>query len=116
MRKDRIHTLTMITGVITALVVVCSQLFFFQASNPGKKDIKTEKEQNHPDDEAAYISLPSVSQQSHSTHVEVIQRSACLFEILFEKKKQINESLDVPLSLGKFFHTLFRVIISPNAP
>jgi hypothetical protein len=105
----------MIAGIVTALVIVFSQLFFFQVSNYNKKDVKTEKQQEQQSDES-YISLPSVSQPSSSLLVEGIQKSACLFEIVFEENEEEPEPSDVPLSLSKFFHTLFRVIISPNAP
>ena len=116
MRKNRIRIWTMIMGIITALVIVFSQLFFYQNANYSKKEIKKgeeQKEQNSSDE--TYITPPSVS-QSFSTHVEGDQKSSYLFEILFEEDEVENKPIEIPRSLGKFFHTLFRVIISPNAP
>ncbi len=101
-------------GVLTAMLVVFSQLFFFEAASYAKKEIKTEKQENQPGDELT-ITLPSFSQPS-SVNVELHQKSFCLFEILFEKSNEERNAHPVPLLVGKFFQTLFRVIISPNAP
>ncbi len=106
----------MVMGIITALIVVFSQVFFIPATNYSKKETKTDREQKQKSTDESYVSLPSVSQPSPSIHVEVIQKSCFLFEILFEKGEEAEETVNFPLSLGKFFHTLFRVIISPNAP
>jgi H+/gluconate symporter-like permease len=116
MRNKRLHTLTIIMGVITALVMVCSQLFFFEVVKYAKKDVKTEKHEQQNDDDDSYISLPSFSQPTSSTHVSLNHKPFCLFEILFENGKAEVDTHTVPLSLGKFLQTLFRVIISPNAP
>lgn len=117
MRKERVHTLTIIMGVITAFVMVFSQVFYFQPSSFAKKEIKTEKQEKQQDDKNdSYISLPSFSQPTSSVHVELDQKPLCLFEIFFGKGTEENSEHDIPLSLGKFFQTLFRVIIAPNAP
>lgn len=117
MINKRLHILTIIMGVITAMVMVFSQLFFFQAAKYAKKDVKTEKhEQQNDNDDDGYISLPSFSQPTSSAHVSLNHKPFCLFEILFETSKEENDTHSVPLSLGKFLQTLFRVTISPNAP
>lgn len=117
MRKERIHTLTIIMGVITALAMVFSQLFYFQGAQLAKKEIKTEKQESQQNDnDDSYISLPSFSQPTSSVHVELNQKPVCLFEIFFGKRTEENNEHDVPLSLGKLFQTLFRVTIAPNAP
>jgi hypothetical protein len=109
----------MIMGVITALVVVFSQVFYFQASNYAKKEVKSgqeKKQDKQSETDNHYTSLPSISQPTTATHVEADHESSFLLEILFEDKEEPTDLAAVPLSLGKFFHTLFRVIISPNAP
>ena len=120
-KKNSVRVWTMIMGIITAMLIVCSQLFSLQTDNYSKKQVKAStatakehKQEKSSDDH--YISLPSVSQPSSSIHVEANQKLSCLFEILFEKDEQENHPINVPLSVGKLFHTLFRVIISPNAP
>ena len=109
----------MVAGVITALVIVFSQVFYFQAPAYAKKDVKTgheKKEKQSEKNDKQFISLPSISQPTASTNVEADHESAFLLEILFEDKAEPADHAEVPRSLGKFFHTLFRVIISPNAP
>jgi hypothetical protein len=108
----------MVVGVITALVVVFSQVFYFQPTNYSKKEVKSEhgkKQEKSSENNHSYISLPSIS-QSTSTHVEVDHESSFLLEILFEGKEKETRSAEIPVFFGKFFHTLFRAIISPNAP
>lgn len=107
----------MITGVFTALVIVLSQFFFFQEAGDTKKLVKTEKqEQKSKTEKKACISLPSFS-QSASAHAEVNQKSSLyLFDIFFGDVKKEDRSAEIPVFVGKFFRTLFRVFISPNAP
>jgi hypothetical protein len=50
-------------------------------------------------------------------HVEGAREFLCLFSILFVQDIFIPDyKPDVPLPLTKFFLTLFRTVISPNAP
>src|SRR5687768_9142509 len=111
MKKERLHTITICMGVLTALVVVCSQLFFFQTARYVKKEIKTEKHEKQQDSDDLNVTLPSFSQPS-SAHVEANQESCCLFQILFEKSKGEDHSDQLSFSFSKLFKTLFRVIIA----
>ncbi|MFD1002239.1 hypothetical protein ACFQ21_23140 [Ohtaekwangia kribbensis] len=116
-QKEHIQTTTIITGVLTALIIVVSQLFYFEQAHTCKKEIKTEQQQGDQSqsDDGAYITLPSSTLPS-STHVEFNQEAFCLFEILFEEEKTEEHDFNVSLPLNKFFQTLFGAIISPNAP
>ncbi len=116
-KKAHIQTTTIITGVLTALIIVVSQLFYFEQAHTCKKEIKTEQQQGDQSqsDDGAYITLPSSTLPS-STHVEFNQEAFCLFEILFEEEKAEEHDFNVSLPLSKFFQTLFGAIISPNAP
>ncbi len=117
-KKAHIQTTTIITGVLTALIIVVSQLFYFEQAHTCKKEIKTEQQQQSDQsqsDDGAYITLPSSTLPS-STHVEFNQEAFCLFEILFEEEKTEEHDFNVSLPLSKFFQTLFGAIISPNAP
>src|SRR3954471_12481459 len=120
MRKKALQTITMAAGILTALVVVVSQLFFFQTPQFSKKetskltaDTKADKKENKQTGDEHYITLPSVSQPSPSATVEADQKSCCLLEIVFEERKSETHSINVTRTVGKFFTTLFRVIISP---
>lgn len=116
-KKAHIQTTTIITGVLTALIIVVSQLFYFETAHTCKKEIKTEQQQDDQSQsgDEAYITLPSSTLPS-STHVEFNQEAFCLFEILFEEENTEEHDFNVSLPLSKFFQTLFGAIISPNAP
>lgn len=116
-KKAHIQTTTLVAGVLTALIIVVSQLFYFEQAHTCKKEIKTEQQQGDQSqsDDGTYITLPSSTLPS-STHVEFNQEAFCLFEILFEEEKTEEHDFNVSLPLSKFFQTLFGAIISPNAP
>lgn len=120
MRKNAIQVFTMITGIVTALVIVFSQFFYFQDANSTKKLTAKHATENHEKQDKAqkkaFISLPSFSQQT-STHADVNPKSSMyLFDIGFGESNDQERSPEVPIFVGKFFQTLFRVFISPNAP
>jgi len=98
-----------------ALVMTFAQLFHTQVSAFGKKETKTEQQSDRHGDET-FISLSSFSLPSASVYLQVNLDPYCLFEILFEKEPQQPEASRVPLRPEKLLQTLFRVIISPNAP
>lgn len=120
MRKNIVQLFTMITGVVTALVIVFSQFFYFQDANNSKKLANSHSTEKHEKQDKAqkkaFISLPSFSQQT-STHADVNPKSSMyLFDIVFGESNEQDRAPEVPISVGKFFQTLFRVFISPNAP
>ena len=116
--KREIRTITLVTGLITALAIVVSQFFYFEKPEPSKKEVKTEQQQDQSSDNQSdvYITLPSSTLPSSTTHPEFQQQSFCLFEIIFPEKEVEQHDFSVSIPLGKFFQTLFRTIISPNAP
>lgn len=108
-------------GILTALVIVVSQLFYFekpvQSKDEAKADQQTEQSSDASDTNSeAYITLPSSTLPSSSTHVEFQQQSFCLFEIIYPEKDAEQHDFSVSLPLSKFFQTLFHTLISPNAP
>lgn len=107
---------TLFFGVITATVIVLSQLFWFQASTFNNKKADTEQKQDSNQHEEAYISLPSSSLPSGTASVEQAQQSSFIHELLFEEEKASELSASIPAKVSRLFHTLFRVIIAPNAP
>jgi hypothetical protein len=113
-RKLRIRSLTIAVGIMLAMVMTLTQLFQTQVSGFGKKEAKTEQRDHHGDE--TFISLSSFSLPSASVYLQVNLDPYCLFEILFEKEPQQPEASRVPLHPEKLLQTLFRVIISPNAP
>ncbi len=104
---------TLFFGILTAMVIVLSQLFWFQAATFTKKVAETEQKSDAAKEttQEAQISLPS------SSNTVVVEHDfSFIHEILFEKENSPEVSKSVLLTAGKFFQTLFRAIISPNAP
>ncbi len=106
---------TLFFGIITASVIVLSQLFWFQTTDFVTKKAKTEQTEGANQQEEAHISLPSSSIPS-GTSVEQGQESSFIQELLFEEEKASEVATSLPTAVGKFFQTLFRVLIAPNAP
>jgi hypothetical protein len=105
----------LIFGVITALVVVISQLFWFQGAGFLKGKAATEQTAKAEDQGKAHISLPSTSLPSNHS-VELQQELSFLHEIFAEEETTAEVTTTIYATVGKFFETLFSVIISPNAP
>ncbi|MBL7859149.1 MAG: hypothetical protein JNM57_15760 [Cyclobacteriaceae bacterium] len=115
MTKTKKHNLTIAFGIFTALVVVFSQLFLFESSGFQKKEVKTEKQEEKNGGDVAYISQPSSSLPTSTTVLSTYD-SFCVLEILFESETESDHASNKSLFPEKLFFTLFRFIISPNAP
>lgn len=122
--------LIIILGAITAFVIVFSQVFLYQGASFRKEEVKTEKQDKdntdkqgkqgkqdkQTDPQEAFFSIPSNSVLS-SFHFEFTAKIILLQALFFEAPaSQKNFADEIPISLGKYFHTLFHIIISPNAP
>jgi hypothetical protein len=116
-KKAKIRSGMLAVGLLTALAIVVSQLFYFQAATHAKvkKETKTEQQEQQNGDDT-YVSLPSTSSLPSSPHVELQQETFCLFEIILEDKESATHSADFGTPINQFFQTLFGAIISPNAP
>jgi hypothetical protein len=117
-QKNKIATL--ILGVITALVVVFSQLFCFQdfstatPSDNIEQSANAEKEAgNTAENYITQLSSPSTSSSSI-----VVDQEFSFIQDIAQQVKEVREELVSTLVVrtGKFFQTLFSAIISPNAP
>ena len=109
--------LTLLAGIATAGVIIFSQLFYFQAANYCQEKAETEqhKHDQKKDGAETYISIPS-STISSSSHIEITQDLSFVLEILFERESKEEEVTSISVPVNRFFQTLFRFIISPNAP
>ena len=115
MRKRRLHTLTIIVGTVLALAIVFSQFLAYESIAAAEK-IKIEHTDSKGDTStSSYISLPGFSLPA-PVNVQVNLNPYCLFEIFFEEdidEDHVDEDL---FHTDWIFETMFRVIISPNAP
>lgn len=107
--------LTLLAGIATAALIIFSQLFYFQAANYCQKKAETEQQAQKKGGNESHISIPS-SSISSSSHVEITQDLSFVLEILFEGDSKEEEVTRISLPVNRFFQTLFRFIISPNAP
>ncbi|MEX2234723.1 MAG: hypothetical protein WD824_21350 [Cyclobacteriaceae bacterium] len=115
MRKKRLHAATVILGSILALAIAFSQFLTPESVSTAKK-VKTEQTENQAENETGtYISLPSFSLPA-PVHVEVNLNPYFLFDIFFERDVDENHVEEDLFFADRFFETMFRVIISPNAP
>jgi hypothetical protein len=106
----------MIFGALTAVIVIVTQLFLYEAPQ-GKlnSSVKTEKTSDENSGDKVLLSAPQPSVLS-SFHANLSHEAVFLFEIILDVKEHKAWAPETPVSLGKYFITLFRAIISPNAP
>ncbi len=107
------RSISLIIGSLLSVAIVCTQLFHLHTSE--KKVVKTEQQDSSQPGEEVLYSFTSFSLPS-SVQVCVNLLPCILFEILFEESEENQSDQEVPLHPEKLFTTLFRVIISPNAP
>jgi hypothetical protein len=113
--KRQLQWFSLALGFMLAAAIVFVQIFQFQQTTTSKKEAKTEQHDSKKAKEELRVSLPSFSLPSQ-VHVSVNLDAYCLFEITFEENEQKEMDVLSPLLPEKFLTTLFRVIISPNAP
>lgn len=109
--KTNLRYITIIIGCLLAVVIVCSQVYSTQCKSVDTEQSEGEDQQS----DAASISMASFSLPS-PVNVQINLDPHCLFEIVFENA-EAETPVDSDSSIEeKFFLTLFRVIIAPNAP
>jgi hypothetical protein len=116
MRGSNRKTAGMIFGLITAAVLVVSQLCCYQQNDFNKKEQKTEESGTVPTHDGENIFIVAANSTISSIQTQIHQEIIFLFEILFLDNEQQSWTTEVPIALGKYFRTLFHIIISPNAP
>lgn len=115
--------LTLAAGIGTACLIVFSQLFYFQAATYCQKEAETQHEKGIPvketekdsaGDQQAFIAIPSNTIASAS-HIQLSDGLSFLQETLLEPREEQTVTR-APLLANRLFQTLFRFIISANAP
>lgn len=106
--------LTLLAGIATAAVIVFSQLFYFQAATYCQQKAETEEHGEKTDSPETYISIPS-STISSTSNIVLNQDISFVLEI-FEHEAEQETNATFFLPVNRLFQTLFRFVISPNAP
>lgn len=115
MKKARLHTASVIMGSILALTIAFSQYLTPEPHSSSPEKARTEQAENTGDEKTSFISLPTFSLPAPVT-VQVNLDAYCLFEFFFEEDVDENYVEEDVSYSDRFFLTMFRVIISPNAP
>lgn len=104
--------LSVIAGVLLAIAIACSNVFQFNEITVSQK-AKTEQQKS--DEHQVFFSVTSVAPPV-VTCLQFVSDIHCLFEISsLEESPEISPIEKVSIN-QRLFLTLFRVIISPNAP
>lgn len=107
-----------ICGILTASVIVLSQIYcFHEACNNGDSIEKTadKTENKKAEGHQAYFTMPSSPVPSPVT-IQLDQEIVFICDVSIHKEEDNSCPSLIFISLDKFFKTLLRVIISPNAP
>jgi ABC-type transport system involved in cytochrome bd biosynthesis fused ATPase/permease subunit len=104
----------MIAGIMSVVVIVLSHVFY-EPIQPLQKKVATEQSADEHSTDDTAISAPS-DIVSHSNAVVVNHPPAEANEKLAATEIRKQSLTVVKKAFVSFFNTLFRVIISPNAP
>ena len=115
-RKNKLFSL--ILGLITAVVLVASQFSYVTEGDqmtpqpvenePTTKDAGDNHQETYLSI-ASFTLAPSIT--LHAAHEAIV-----IFEVALGEEPGQSVVDNIPVFTGKLFHTLFRLIISPNAP
>ncbi len=104
----------MIAGIMSVVVIVLSQVFY-EPIEPLQKKIATEQSADEQSADEATITAPS-DIVSHGNAVAFNHPPAGVNEKLAATEIRKQSLTVIKKAFVSFFNTLFRVIISPNAP
>jgi hypothetical protein len=110
---------SLVIGLIAAIVIILSQSFSLKPVQAKKHQHAVTQANNEKSNESSSdTSVQTIAATSFpaSAQLNFFQEAICLFEVIFSSKTSFSPDDSVDLPLGKFFSTIFRVIISPNAP
>ena len=106
-------TLSLVPGALTGLLVLMSSGFQYQLSASGQREVENIEESDEQSKEAQISTLDAVSNVV-SGHL-ILPILLTFGEINFERGDLPRFEIDFTPSY-RFFKTLFRRIIAPNAP
>jgi len=76
MKKAQKRMIMLAVGILAAIAIIFSQLFYYQSLGSDNQEVKTEQQQDKSsDDDEAFFSVPSTSLPS-STQVEIHHKSS----------------------------------------
>ena len=105
----------MMAGLLLAAVLICSHVLKCEIAPPKSEKAKTEQDESKTDNSYSFVSAPTITPPS-SAHIHQNLLAHCLFEIALPQSEEYAVVSDLRIRSEKLLLTLFRVIISPNAP
>ena len=113
MKKEKIHALTVIAGLLLAAALICSHILNVETGTIEGK-AKTEQGEQSPEN-YSFVSAPTITPPAAAQiHQNLVAQF--LFEIALPQSEEHIITPDTQVKPGKLLLTLFRAIISPNAP
>jgi len=112
MKKGTLKSLSVIAGILLAIAIACSNVFQFSQKT---KNEKAKTEQQTSDEHQVVFSVTSVTPPI-ATCLQLVSDIHYLFEIASSSEKPCSAPVEKVFLNQRLLLTLFRVIISPNAP
>ncbi|MCU0357193.1 MAG: hypothetical protein MUE95_06405 [Cyclobacteriaceae bacterium] len=113
---SKLRVLTVLAGILTAVIIVVSQVFLYEV-NVNSNDVPaTEQSDKDSGEGQSFISIPSSLSIPSSVHVVGNHDFACIEEFLLGDNRDENTPVSITQITSRLFKTLFHFIISPNAP
>jgi hypothetical protein len=103
----------MIAGLFLAVAIICTHVF--QTQKFDSKHAKKTEQKSEQKSENAFVSAPTII-PSASVNIHTNLFAYCIFEIPEPQSTDESSADESSLRPEKLLLTLFRVIISPNAP
>jgi hypothetical protein len=112
MRKRFFRTILMIAGVLTVLVILLSQSFYF----PAEKDVALAKASQKTEQAPGVTIIHAPADVVPSPPVQLDEISPTSLKTPSPEAKDAKPFFPVARIVTSYFNILFRAIISPNAP
>lgn len=108
---ERKHAIGMMMGIITAVVILSTQTFYYDYAVKNQVEIASEDEEQPSE-------ILTIGHDAVSTVVEYTLQQVLHFisTIYTESAEALNIELEEEPRFNALFKALFRSIISPNAP
>lgn len=113
MKQLKLHRILLLAIGMLAVAAIAYTQLSPQTAIAQEKKAKTEQEKEQSDSAQTYLSIATTSLPSST--VQLHHDLSFVVEFLFEHDLHVEGPAILP-DFNKLFNTLFRVIISPNAP
>jgi hypothetical protein len=110
---------SLLIGLIAALVIILTQSISIDPSSGKQNTPHPSETTSHEESKSSSdFSIQTISATSFpaTAQINFFQEASCLFEIIFTTNVPSSEMDNIEIPINKFYSTILRVFISPNAP